>query len=148
MTSSTVQPMIDANAAALKKGVDAAEQTAKTNGDALAKNAAVAEKVVRTSRETATKSGNAAIVGFQELTEAYQALARRNTEKLTESIQALSTVRTPMEFVELQQKLLTEGVAAAVNDGATIAKLTTAAFAAAFEPMRKQVDALQGGLKR
>lgn len=92
--------------------------------------------------------GKAAASGFQELMQAYQSMARRNTEKLTMSMQALAAVKTPTEFIELQQKLLTEGVAAAVSDGATIGKLTTAAFAAAFEPMRKQMGDLRSGAKR
>lgn len=92
--------------------------------------------------------GQAVASGFQELMQAYQAMARRNTEKLATSMQALAAVKTPTEFIELQQKLLTESVAAAVSDGAAIGKLTTAAFAAAFEPMRKQMGDLRSGAKR
>jgi len=81
--------------------------------------------------------------GFQDLMQAYQTLARRNSEKLTESIKALTAVKTPQEFVELQQKFMTESIAAAVEDGKTIGELTKAAFTAAFEPMRKKIGDLQ-----
>jgi phasin family protein len=93
--------------------------------------------------EALTKGGNAAIAGFQELAKAYQALATKNAEKLTASIQALSTVKSPAEFVELQQKLVKEGVESAVADSREIAELTTAVFTAAFEPVKQQVEAVQ-----
>lgn len=91
--------------------------------------------------EALTKSGNAAIAGFQELAKAYQALATKNAEKLTASIQALSSVKNPTEFVELQQKLIKEAVEAAVADSREIATLTTSIFTTAFEPVKKHVEA-------
>lgn len=91
--------------------------------------------------------GEAVVTGLQNLMQAYQAMARRNGEKLTASMQALAAVKTPTEFVELQRKLLAESVAAAVSDSAAIGKLTATAFTAAFEPMRQQIEKLQGGLK-
>ena len=102
----------------------------------------------KANAEALTKSGNAAIAGFQELAKAYQALATKNAEKLTASIQALATVKSPTEFIELQQKLIKEGVDAAVSDSQNIAKLTAAVFTAAFEPVQEQVTALQKSAKK
>jgi phasin family protein len=102
----------------------------------------------KANTDALTKSGNAAMAGFQELTKAYQALATKNVEKLTASLQALTEVRSPTEFVALQQKLIQEGVAAAVSDSSNIAKLTAAVFTAAFEPVQKQVEALQYTVKK
>jgi hypothetical protein len=48
-----------------------------------------------------------------------------------------------MEFMQLQQKLIKEGVEAAVSDGHHIAQLTTAVFTAAFEPVKKKIEAMQ-----
>jgi phasin family protein len=93
--------------------------------------------------DTMTESGNAAIAGFQELAKAYQSLATKNAEKLTASIQALATVKSPTEFAELQQKLIKEGVESAVADSRDIAELTTSVFSAAFAPVQKQIEALQ-----
>jgi len=42
----------------------------------------------------------------------------------------------------LQGKLMSEAVDAAVKDGSNIAKLTTAVFTAAFEPITKPMAAL------
>lgn len=98
--------------------------------------------------EALTQGGNAAIAGFQELAKAYQALATKNAEKLTSSIQALATVKTPAEFAELQQKLVKEAVDAAVADSTKIAELTTSVFTAAFEPVKKQVEAIQKSVKK
>jgi hypothetical protein len=64
------------------------------------------------------------------------------------SMQALAAAKTPLEFVELQRKLLTDCVATAISDGTTIGKLATEAFTAAFEAVRKQIDGLQDVLKR
>jgi phasin family protein len=119
----------------------------KANSDALTKGAKTVEHIANINTETVTKSGNAAIAGFQELAKAYQELATKNAGRLTASLQALAQVKTPTEFVELQRKLIAEGVEAAVSDGSHIAKLTAAVFAASFEPVQKQVEALQNTVK-
>lgn len=90
-----------------------------------------------------TKNGTAAIAGLQELAKAYQVLAAKNAAKLTTSIQALTAVQSPTEFIELQQKLIKEGIDAAVSDSGEIAKLTAALFVAACEPVQRQVEAMQ-----
>lgn len=97
----------------------------------------------KASTEALTKSGSAAIAGYQELAKAYQALATKNAEKLTASMQALASVKNPAEFIELQQKLVKEGVEAAVADSRNIAELTQSVFTQAFEPVKVQVEALQ-----
>jgi hypothetical protein len=103
---------------------------------------------IKANTDVLAKSGSAAIAGFQELAKAYQELATKNAERLTASIQALSAVRTPAEFADLQRKLIAEGVDAAVNDGTNIAKLTAAVFTAAFEPVQKQIEVLQSAVKK
>jgi phasin family protein len=55
-------------------------------------------------------------------------------------MQSLAAAKSPTEFIELQQRLIKEGVQAAVSDGQHIAQLTTAVFTAAFEPVKRQVD--------
>ena len=110
-----------------------------------------AEKLTSLSKdhsEALSKSGNAAVAGFTALAKAYQDLTSRNFEKLTASVQALSSVKTPQEFFEVQQKLAKEGFQAAVDDTRAIAELTTSVFTAAFEPMQKQVTAMQNIAKK
>src|SRR5208337_401969 len=85
----------------------------------------------------------ASIAAAQELTKAYQELATKNVKNLTAALQALSAVKNPAEFIELQQKLIKDGVEAAVSDSRHIAQLTTAVFTAAFEPVKKQIEAVQ-----
>lgn len=97
----------------------------------------------KANADALTKSGTAAISGYQELAKAYQALATKNAEKLTSSIQALASVKSPAEFIELQQKLIKEGVESAVADSREIAELTQSVFSAAFEPVKSQIEALQ-----
>ena len=119
------------------------ENIAKTNTDALAKSTRAAETIMNGGAETLTESGNASRAAVQELTKAYQELATKNAKNLTAAVQALSAVKSPTEFFELQQKLIKDGVEAAVADSRHIAELTTAVFTAAFEPVKKQIEAVQ-----
>ena len=119
------------------------ENIAKTNADALAKSSRAAEAIAKGAAEALTDSGNASRTAIQELTKAYQELATKNAKNLTAAVQALSAVKSPTEFFELQQKLIKDGVEAAVADSRHIAELTTAVFTAAFEPVKKQIEAVQ-----
>jgi phasin family protein len=95
-----------------------------------------------------TRSGNAAIAGYQDLAKAYQGLATQNAERLGAALQALAAAKSPVEFVELQKKLMADGIDAAVRDGNQIAKLTGSVFAAAFEPVREHIEARGKGLNK
>jgi phasin family protein len=103
------------------------EENAKSDMDALSQS---------------SQGSNAAI---RQLTKAYQELAAKNIKNLTAATEALSAVKSPAEFFALQQRLTKEGVEAAVNDSRHIAKLTAAVFTEAFEPVKKQIEALQKG---
>ncbi len=52
-------------------------------------------------------------------------------------------MKDPSQFIELQQKLIKDGVEAAVSDSRHIAQLTSAVFTAAFAPVKKQIEAIQ-----
>ncbi len=119
------------------------ESVAKANTDALTRSGLVAEKIIKGNADALTDSGNASGAALQELAKAYQELASKNGKNLTAAIQALAAVREPAEFIDLQQRLIKDGVEAAVLDGQNIAHLTTAVFTAAFVPMKKQIEALQ-----
>ena len=45
--------------------------------------------------------------------------------------------------MELQQRLIKEGVEASASDSRHMAQLTTAVFTAALEPMKKRIEAVQ-----
>ena len=119
------------------------EQIPEATVEALAKNADAAEKITRGNAEALTQSGNASRTAIQELTKAYQELAAKNAKNLTAAMQSLAAVKSPTEFMELQQRLIKEGVQAAVSDSQHIAQLTTAVFTAAFEPVKRQIEAAQ-----
>src|ERR1700684_3528194 len=114
------------------------KQIAEATAEALTKAAEAAEKIVKGNAEALTVSGNASRAAVQELTRAYQELATKNAKNLTAAMQALAAVKSPAEFIELQQRLIKEGVEAAVSDSRHIAQLTTAVFTAAFGPVKKQ----------
>ena len=95
-----------------------------------------------------TKSSNAAVASLQSLVKAYQDLITRNFETQAASLKTLASVKTPDEFVKVQQKLATETLEAAIADSRVIAELTTAVFTAIFEPVQKQVAGLQSLVKK
>ena len=119
------------------------EQIAEATSEALTKSGDAAEKIMEGNAEALTESGNSSRAAIQELTKAYQELAAKNAKNLTAAMQSLAAVKSPSEFMELQQRLIKEGVQAAVSDSQHIAQLTTAVFTAAFEPVKKQIEAAQ-----
>jgi len=121
-----------------------ARQTISTDTESQAPVAVIAPLSAYEMSNEADPAGT----GFLDLIRAHHAMGRRNAEKLAASMQALAAVKTPTEFVELQRKLLTETMATAASDGKTIAKLTTDAFTAAFNPMRKKIGDLRAGARR
>ena len=133
MSQSNAENAAAANTAA------AAEQVSKASTAAV-------EQIAGAGTDNAAAmadSTNAAGVALKELSKAYQDLAARNAEKLRSSIQALAAVKNVKEFVEVEQKLIKDGVQAAVADTKNIAQLTTAVFTAAFEPVKKRIEAMQ-----
>jgi phasin family protein len=119
------------------------QKIANNNADPLIKSGRATESMLRGQTEALTESGNASKTAVQELTKAYQDLATKNAKNLTVAIQRLSAAKNPVEFIELQQKLIKEGVEAAVSDYRHIAQLTSAVFTAAFEPVKMQIEAAQ-----
>jgi phasin family protein len=116
------------------------ERVAETNVESRTKNNQAAEKITKDNADAVTESGNPSTAAVQELTRAYQELMTKNVRKLTDSMQALAAVKSPTEFMQLQQRLIREGVEAAVSDGQHIAQLTNAVFIAAFEPIKKRFE--------
>jgi phasin family protein len=123
------------------------EQISKESADALSKSARATEKIAKDSSNTLTESGEGSAAAVKDLTKAYQELAAKNVKNLTAALEALVAVKSPTEFLELQQKLIKDGVEAAANDSRHIAELTTAVFTAAFEPVKKQFEAAQKNAK-
>ena len=139
MSQSNAENVSAAGTAAVKQVVETtaavAEQVSKASGAAVEQATANTASVV--------DSSHAAGAALKELSKAYQDLATRNADKLRSSIQALSAVKSVKEFVEVEQRLIKEGVQAALADTKNIAQLTTAVFTAAFEPVKKRIEAMQ-----
>ena len=143
MTNFTAERIAKSNAEALTKSGDATEMIAKGMVDALTDRGTAAERIAKGNVDALTSSGNGAIAALQELTKAYQDLATKNVQNLTAAFQAFSAVKDPAGFVELQQRLITDGIETAISDSRHIAELTAAMLTASFEPMKKQIDAVQ-----
>jgi hypothetical protein len=99
--------------------------------------------VAKASTDALTEGGHASAAALQNLTKAYQELAARNANNLTVAMKELAGVKNPAEFIEIQQRLIKDGVQAAVTDSQNIAHLTAAVFTSAFEPVKKQMEAMQ-----
>ncbi len=92
------------------------------------------EKISGDAKDNAkamSKGGAIAMDGFQEL-------AARNVEKLGDALREISSVKTPVEFFEVQQRLIKESFDAALSDSRAIAELTASVFSTAAEPMQKR----------
>ncbi|HEY5283447.1 MAG TPA: hemerythrin domain-containing protein [Polyangia bacterium] len=155
------QAAVEASTGALTKGGDAAENMVEVTTDVLTKSANAAEKIVKDKTAALTESGHAAekifkentaaltesgsAVGdaFQELAKAYRELASKNARNLTAGIQAISAVKNLSEFVQLEQRLIEDGVQETVSDSENIVRLTAAVFSAAFDPVKKRIEAIQ-----
>ena len=111
--------------------------------EALARSGEAANEMIKGNVDALTETGNASKVAIQELTKAYQELTTKNVRNVTAAMQALAGVKSPAEFIELQQRLVKEGVETAVRDSQRIAQLTTAVFTAAIEPVKKRIEAVQ-----
>jgi phasin family protein len=111
--------------------------------EALARSGEAANELMRGNADALTKSGNASRAAVQELTKAYQDLATKNVRNLTAAMQALARVKSAAEYLELQQRLIKEGVETTVDDTKRMAELTTAVFTAAFEPVMQRIQAVQ-----
>ena len=111
--------------------------------EALARSGEAANEIMKGNADAPIESGNTSRAAVQELTKAYQEMATKNVRNLTAAMQALARVKSPTEYIELQQKLIKEGVETTVGDSQRIAQLTTAVFTAAFEPVKKRIEAVQ-----
>jgi len=123
------------------------EQVSKESADALSKSADAAKKIMNDSSSTMTESAKGSAAAISELTKAYQELAAKNVKNLTAAMEALVAVKSPAEFIELQQKLMKDGVEAAASDSRHIAELTKAVFTAALEPVKTQFESAQTNTK-
>jgi phasin family protein len=106
------------------------QKIANNNANPSIKSRQATESILK-GQEALTESGNASKTAVDE---GISGLG---------DIQRLSAAKNPVEFIELQQKLIKEGVEAAVSDYRRIGQLTSAVFTAAFEPVKKQIEAAQ-----
>src|SRR5664279_2989973 len=143
MTQDTVKTIAQASTDALTKSGDAAEKIVKDKTAALTESSQAAEKIFKENTAALTESGSAVGDAFQELAKAYQELASKNAQNLTAAIQAISAVKNLSEFIELEQRLIKDGVQEAVSDSENVVRLTAAVFSAAFDPVKKRIEAIQ-----
>ena len=115
--------------------------------EALARSGEAANEMMKGNADALTESGNASRAAVQQLTKAYQELTTKNVRNVSAAMQALAGVKSPAEYIELQQRLIKEGVETAVGDSQRIAQLTTTVFTAAFEPVKKRIEAVQNAAR-
>jgi phasin family protein len=122
----------------------AGEQIAQdSTTEVLARSGDALNEIMTGNADALIESGNASRAAARELTKAYQELTTKNARNLTAAMQALVAVKSPTEFIEVQQRLIKEGVQTAMGDSQRIAQLTTAVFTAAFEPVKKRFEAVR-----
>jgi phasin family protein len=119
------------------------EKVSQDSADALSRAAQAAKKIAKDSSNTLAESGKGSAAALKDLTHAYQELASNNVKSLTAAVEALVAVKSPTEFLALQQKLIKDGLQTAADDSRRIAELTAAVFTAAFDPVKKQIETAQ-----
>lgn len=92
--------------------------------------------------ELMNKSSNATTTALSSLVTGYQNSIVRNSEMLAEAIRVLSSAKTPMEFYELQQKLIQDSFEKSSADVEVLIELTSSVLTAAFEPIQKQITVI------
>ena len=142
-SGNAVEHMVEARTDALTKSGDAAEHMVEARTAALTESGHAAEKIFKENTAALTESGNTVGDAFHELAKAYRELAIKNAQNLTAAIGAISAVKNPSEFIELEQRLIKDGVQEAVNDSENIVRLTADVFNAAFDPVKKRIEAMQ-----
>jgi len=100
-----------------------------------------------TALEQALAAPDASGQGMQELLKGFEMMSKRNSQKLKDTMKAFKAVKTPQDFMELQKKLMTDGMADAASDGAKIGELAKIAMTTAMEPMRKKMAEMKAGMK-
>ena len=118
-----------------------AEQISEVNAETLSRSSEAVERMAKDNTAALADAGNASRPAVVELTKAYQELAAKNAKTLIGAMQSLAAVRSPAEFFDVQQRLVREGVEAAIKDSQRIARLTTGVFTAAIEPLAQRIDA-------
>ena len=86
------------------------ENITKAATDNLAKSGQASEKLLKGTADAMTEGGKGSAAAVHDLTKAYQGLAAKNAENLMSAMQALSAVKSPSEFIEVQQRLIKDGV--------------------------------------
>jgi hypothetical protein len=74
--------------------------------EALARSGEAANEIMKVNADALAETGNASRAAVQELTKAYQELTTKNVRNLTAAMQALAAVKSPTEYIELQQRLI------------------------------------------
>lgn len=148
MTEPSVKSVTNANTDVAAKTDKLGEHMAEVGTAKAVKSVDAAKMLVEGNADALAKSGRASTAALQQLTAAYQELTTKNVKSMTSALQALAAVKTPTEFVELQQKLIKDSMEAAINDSQHIARLTSAVFTTAFEPVKRQLEAVQKRVTR
>jgi hypothetical protein len=103
----------------------------------------IIETITADNTAPPAETGHSSNAAFHDLSKAYQEIATRNANDLSVSFKQLSEVKSPTEFIELQQKLIKEGVQTAVADGQHIAHLTAAVYNEAIEGVKNKITSMQ-----
>lgn len=114
------------------KNETAMNRTTEVGSAALSDATETVERAAKKSADAFGETGRSMLGAFQELTEAYQQIATRNSERVTESLREFGEVAGPVELVQLQQKVVKQAFENAFADSRQIGEITLSAFGMAF----------------
>jgi hypothetical protein len=147
MTQSKAENFNNPDADDRTDGKATARKGAEAGAAALSDVRENVENVAKKGAAALDESGRSMLAVLQNLTDAYQQITRRNSERLSESLKELGTIKSPVELLQLQQKLMRETFENSMDDSKQIGEITLSVFTKAFEPLKKSIaNAAQQGM--
>lgn len=93
--------------------------------------------------DAVVKSGTLAAKGIEELSKVYASYTGQSIEKANAVVKALSSAKTPQEFLSLQNQVARESIEQIVVDSRKFAELFSSVLHTSFEPLTARFAAFQ-----
>ncbi|MBF0392485.1 MAG: phasin family protein [Alphaproteobacteria bacterium] len=92
--------------------------------------------------EAVVQSGTVAVKGMEELGKLYTDYTNLSIAKANEAVKALSSCKTPQEFMQLQTKLTRDGIESFISDSRKLAEITAGVVNKSIEPLAARFQAV------
>ncbi|MBY0431924.1 MAG: phasin family protein [Rhodospirillales bacterium] len=91
--------------------------------------------------EALVKSGAVATKGFEQLSKLMVEYQNQSVQKANAATKALTSCKSPVEFMQVQSQLAKDGIETMVVDTRKVTELMTAIVNSAMEPLAARINA-------